>query len=157
MKEETKWIVGSIGAAILLVAGLLAGQIATVSASLNARIDDVNDRIDNLRADVTVQIAGVNTRIDVVRTQVGDEIAALSAAVSSIAARLNAIEGEKESTDRKSLPEQASDPAAPATKDGDRQAEPPVTPAEPARTPQAQAEAAPKAAEPVVSADQRSD
>ena len=162
MKSDTKWIIGSMGAAILLVAALLSGQIASVSASLNARIDDVNDRIDNLRADVTARIASVDTRIEGVRNELGERIATLAGEISSIAAREGAVESEAGATDPELLPspatnESGSDPTAPATKDPAAQAEPPAQPAEPEGTAEAQPEPAPEPAEPVVSPDQRRD
>ena len=75
---ETKAIIKSIvgtgvglATLLLMLAGLTLQQNANVNARIddvNARIDDVNAnlnaRIDDLRADVTAQIAGVNTRID---------------------------------------------------------------------------------------------
>ena len=92
MSSDTKWIIGTIVPAVLLVAALLSAQIASVSGSLNARIDDVNARIDDLRADLAAQIAGVDTRVDGVRNELGEEIAALRGDVSSIASRLGAVE-----------------------------------------------------------------
>lgn len=49
MGHDTKWIIGTV----VLLAGLLAAQIA-----------GVNTRIDDVRTDLTQQIAGVNARID---------------------------------------------------------------------------------------------
>ncbi len=48
MSGDTKWIVGTIIPTILLVAGLLSAQIAGV----NARIDDLSDRVERLETDV---------------------------------------------------------------------------------------------------------
>ena len=48
MSSDTKWIIGTIVPAILVVAGLLSVQIAGV----NARIDDLNARLERLEPDV---------------------------------------------------------------------------------------------------------
>ena len=49
---DTKWIIGTIVPAVLVVAGLLFAQISGVDSSLNARIDDVNGRLERLATDV---------------------------------------------------------------------------------------------------------
>ena len=48
MTSDTKWIIGTIVPAILVVAGLLSVQISGV----NARIDDLNSRLERLETDV---------------------------------------------------------------------------------------------------------
>ena len=48
MSSDTKWIIGTIVPAILVVAGLLSVQISGV----NARIDDLNGRMARLETDV---------------------------------------------------------------------------------------------------------
>ena len=48
MSTDTKWIIGTIVPAILVVAGLLSVQITGV----NVRIDDLNGRLERLEADV---------------------------------------------------------------------------------------------------------
>ena len=48
MTSDTKWIIGTIVPAILLVGGLLSVQITGV----NARIDDLNGRMERLETDV---------------------------------------------------------------------------------------------------------
>lgn len=48
MSSDTKWIIGTIVPAILVVAGLLSVQISGV----NARIDDLNGRMERLETDV---------------------------------------------------------------------------------------------------------
>ena len=52
MSNDTKWIIGTIVPALLVVAGLLSMQIAGVSTSLNARIDDMNSRLARLETEV---------------------------------------------------------------------------------------------------------
>ena len=159
MGSETKWIIGTVVPAVLLVAALLSAQIASMSGSLNTRIDDVNDRIDDLRADLTAQIAGVNTRIDDVREALEEEIAVLRTDVGSVAARLRAVELALGLTDPDLAPapeagEQTveSDPDAPAAS-LDPQPEPATSPAEPAASPDPQPEPATSPAEPAVSPD----
>ena len=48
MSSDTKWIIGTIIPAILVVAGLLSMQIA----GINARIDDLSTRLERLETDV---------------------------------------------------------------------------------------------------------
>lgn len=48
MSSDTKWILGTIIPAILVVAGLLSMQIA----GINARIDDLSARLERLETDV---------------------------------------------------------------------------------------------------------
>ena len=48
MSSDTKWIIGTIVFAILVVGGLLSVQITGV----NARIDDLNGRLERLETDV---------------------------------------------------------------------------------------------------------
>ncbi|MCE2513780.1 MAG: hypothetical protein J4F37_01985 [Acidobacteria bacterium] len=48
MTNDTRWIIGTIVPAILVVAGLLSVQIAGV----NSRIDDLNGRLQRLETDV---------------------------------------------------------------------------------------------------------
>ena len=52
MSTDTKWIIGTIVPAILVVAGLLSAQISGVDSSPNARIDDMNGRLERLETDV---------------------------------------------------------------------------------------------------------
>ena len=47
ISSDTKWIIGTIVPAILVVAGLLSMQIAGV----NARLDDTNARLERLEGD----------------------------------------------------------------------------------------------------------
>ncbi len=60
MSTDTKWLIGTIVPAILVVAGLLSAQIA----GLNARIDDVNARFGDVNARVGDVTANVNARFD---------------------------------------------------------------------------------------------
>ena len=48
MSSDTKWIIGTIVPAILVVAGLLSVQISGV----NTRIDDLNGRMERLESDI---------------------------------------------------------------------------------------------------------
>ena len=95
MSSDTKWIIGTIVPAILVVAGLLSAQIAGVNARIddvNARIGDVNARIDTLRTDVNARIDDVNARIDALRADLKGEIAVLRDDLRSMDARLRAVE-----------------------------------------------------------------
>ena len=88
MNSDARWIIGTLVPVFLLVAGLLAAQIASVSRGLNTRIDDVNGRID----DLAERIADVNGSVGDVRTELQDEIAVLRSDVGGIAERLPAVE-----------------------------------------------------------------
>ena len=48
MSSDAKWIIGTIGPTILAVGGLLSVQLSGV----NARIDDLNGRLERLETDV---------------------------------------------------------------------------------------------------------
>ena len=141
MGGDAKWIIGTLVPVVLLVTGLLSAQIASVSGSLTTRIDDVNDRID----DLTAQIAGVNTGIDEVRDELEGEIAALRADLSSIAADLRAGRPapgltEPEGPSAPDAGEETADAAAPAPDEGGEAVEP--APDAPEGSPDPQAEPA---------------
>ena len=155
MGSETKWIIGTVVPAVLLVAALLSAQIASMSGSLNTRIDDVNDRIEGLQADLTAQIADVHTRIDELRTELGEEIAVLRSDVRSFDARLRAVELELGPVAPDFVPapagdEQTPDSAAPVVSP-EPQPEPPSDPAAPVASPEPQGEPASDPAAPVAS------
>ena len=60
MSTDTKWIIGTIVPAILVVAGLLSAQIA-----------GVNDRIDDLRADLTARMDRLDERLRNLEVAIG--------------------------------------------------------------------------------------
>lgn len=100
LNSDARWIIGTLVPVFLLVAGLLAAQIASVSRGLNTRIDEVNGRID----DLTEQIAGVDARIDDVRTELQSEIAVLRSDVASIAEQPSAVEPAPGGTEPNAVP-----------------------------------------------------
>ena len=55
MSNDTKWIIGTA----VILGGLLSAQIAGV----NARFDDLNTRIDDLRTDLTARIGDLRTEL----------------------------------------------------------------------------------------------
>ena len=135
LNSDARWIIGTLVPVFLLVAGLLAAQIASVSRGLNTRIDEVNGRID----DLTEQIAGVDARIDDVRTELQDEIAVLRSDVAGIAERLSTVEPAPGGTEPNVVPAQAAgepetSPDAPETSP-DAPAEPPADPDAPVVAP----------------------
>ena len=134
MGGDAKWIIGTLVPVVLLVTGLLSAQIASVSGSLTTRIDDVNDRIDDLRTDLMAEIAGVRTGVDDVRDAVEEQIAVLRGEVSSIAARLPAAApaSDEADTDSVEAPDEAEPDAAAPAVDPDPQPEPQTDPAAPA-------------------------
>lgn len=131
MGGDAKWIIGTLVPVVLLATGLLSAQIASVSGSLSTRIDDVNERIDDLRTDVMAEIAGANTRVDDVRDALDEQIAVLRGELSSIAAGFPAVAPAADEADTGSAPapnEAEPDAGAPAG-DPDSQPEPPADPA----------------------------
>ena len=147
MGGDAKWIIGTLVPVVLLATGLLSAQIASVSGSLNARLDELDERIDDLRTDVTAQIAGVDGRIDEVSNELGDEIAVLRGDVGGTDPNLAPPPDEGEpaqgaaapAEDPDAQPEPSPDPEAPA-EDPDAQPEPPSDPEAPAEDPDAQPE-----------------
>ena len=63
MSSDTKWIIGTILPAILVVAGLLSAQIAGGNAGLNRRIDDLNATVNARFDDVHRRIDGMQDDI----------------------------------------------------------------------------------------------
>ena len=61
MNSDTKWIIGTV----VVLAGLLSGQIAGV----NARIDDVHARIDDVHADLIARMDRIDARMDRIETR----------------------------------------------------------------------------------------
>lgn len=86
MNSDARWIIGTLVPVFLLVAGLLAAQIASVNRGLNTRIDEVNGRID----DLAERVGGMDARVEDVRTGLQDEIAVLRGDVAGIAEGLSA-------------------------------------------------------------------
>ena len=141
MNSDARWIIGTLVPVFLLVAGLLAAQIASVNRGLNTRIDEVHDRIDDLMENV----AAVDTRVDDVRTGLRDEIAVLRSDLDSIAARLPGVDPAPPATGADPAPDagaQAVDPAAPEAASDSPDAAP-----EPAAEPQPEPAADPDASE----------
>ena len=134
MNSDARWIIGTLVPVFLLVAGLLAAQIASVSRGINTRIDDVNGRIDEL----TERVAGVDVRIDDVRTELQDEIAVLRSDVGSIAERSATVEPAPGGTD----------PGVAAPADAGGQAVDPDAPEAASDSPEAAVEAAEPQPEP---------
>ena len=77
MSTDTKWIIGTIVPAILVMAGLLSAQISGVDASLNTRIDGMNDRLERLETDVR---------------SMGDRLRAVEATFLEVGQRLETLE-----------------------------------------------------------------
>ena len=88
MSNDTKWIIGTA----VVLGGLLSAQIAGV----NARFDDLNTRIDDLRADLTVRIdnvrADLTARIDDLRTELTTRMDRLEGRIDGMDERLRAVE-----------------------------------------------------------------
>ncbi len=137
MNSDARWIIGTLVPVFLLVAGLLAAQIASVNRGLNTRIDEVHDRIDDLMENV----AAVDTRVDDVRTGLRDEIAVLRSDLDSIAARLPGADPAPPATGA-DAGAQAVDPDAP-----EAASESPDAAPEPAAEPQPEPAADPDASE----------
>ena len=134
MGGDAKWIIGTLVPVVLLATGLLSAQIASVSGSLSTRIDDVNERIEELRTDVMAEIAGANTRVDDVRDALEDQIAVLRGELSDIAAGLPVVAPAADEADTESVaaPDEAEPDASAPAGDPDPQSEPATDPAAPA-------------------------
>ena len=99
MSTDTKWIVGTGAAIILSVVGTgvaLGGLLSVQFTALDARFDDVNARIDDLRADLTAEIAAVKAdltaEIATVKADLTAEIAVVRDDLRRVDDRLRAVE-----------------------------------------------------------------
>ncbi len=79
MGIDTKWVVGTGVAVILSVVGTGVALGVFLLSGVNARFDDVNARIDDLRTELNARFDDVNARIDDLRTE--------------LIARIEAVEG----------------------------------------------------------------
>ena len=81
MSKDTKAIIGTIVGTGLVVAGLLSAQLSSglaglntridgLSASANARFDDVHGRIDDVVANVNARFSDLNARFDDLREDI---------------------------------------------------------------------------------------
>ena len=77
MSNDTKWVIGTL----VLLAGLMSAQFVGV----NARIDDVNTRFDDLRADM-------NARFDDLRADMNVRFDAVDARFDAVNARMDRME-----------------------------------------------------------------
>ena len=75
MSNDTKAIIGTIVAVAISLGGLFGGLLSVQFSGINARFDDVNMRIDDLRSDVIARIddlrADLTARIEAVESDVG--------------------------------------------------------------------------------------
>ena len=102
MSTDTRWIVGTGAAIILSVVGTgvaLGGLLSVQFTAIDARFDDVNARIDDLRADLTAEIAAVKAdlsgEIAVVRDdlrRMDDRLRAVEIAFGKVDQRLETLE-----------------------------------------------------------------
>ena len=81
MSTDTKWIIGTIVPAILVAAGLLSAQIA-----------GVNNRIDDLRADLTARMDRLEARLDARMDRLDERLRNVEIAIGQIDQRLLTIE-----------------------------------------------------------------
>ena len=69
MSGDTKWIIGTV----VVLAGLLSAQMAGQLAAVNDRIDDLRAdltaRIDDVRDDLTARMDRIETRMDRIETR----------------------------------------------------------------------------------------
>ena len=94
MSTDTKWTVGTGAAIILSVVGTGVALGGLLSVQFDARFDDVNARIDDLRADLTVEIATVKAdltaEIAAVKADLTAEIATVKADLTAEIATVKA-------------------------------------------------------------------
>ena len=92
MSKDTKWIIGTIIPAILVVAGLLSAQIAGV----NTRIDDLRAgltaRMDSIEARLDARMDGLEARLDARMDGLDERVRAVEIALAKVDQRLLTIE-----------------------------------------------------------------
>lgn len=84
--SDRKWLVGSIigtGGAIATLLLALTGLIVQQNANVNARIDDVHRRIDDVQSEIRGLRADVQSQIRELRADVQSQIRELRAEVQS--------------------------------------------------------------------------
>ena len=107
MSNDTKWIIGTIISAALVVAGLLSAQIA-----------GVNTRIDDLRADLTARMDRLEARLDTRMDRLEARMDGLDERVRNVEIALAKVEQRLLTIERVVLP--APEPPAPPSDRPDR-------------------------------------
>ena len=95
MGIDTKWVVGTGVAVILSVVGTGVALGVFLLSGVNARFDDVNARIDDLRTELIARIEAVEGNLAGVRTDLrrfDDRLRAVEIALGQVDQRLETLE-----------------------------------------------------------------
>ena len=107
MSTDTKWIVGTGAAIILSVVGTgvaLGGLLSVQFTAIDARFDDVNARIDDLRADLTAEIAAVKADLSGEITVVRDDLRRMDDRLRAVEIAFGKVDQRLETLERLHLP-----------------------------------------------------
>ena len=92
MSTDTKWIIGTIVPAILVVGGLLSAQIAGVNARIDDLRADLTARMDRLEARLDTRMDRLETRLDARMDRLDERLRNVEVAIGQIDQRLLTIE-----------------------------------------------------------------
>ena len=107
MSTDTKWIVGTGAAIILSVVGTgvaLGGLLSVQFTAIDARFDDVNARIDDLRADLTAEIAAVKADLSADIAAVRDDLRRMDDRLRAVEIAFGKVDQRLETLERLHLP-----------------------------------------------------
>ena len=107
MSTDTRWIVGTGAAIILSVVGTgvaLGGLLFVQFTAIDARFDDVNARIDDLRADLTAEIAAVKADLSGEITVVRDDLRRMDDRLRAVEIAFGKVDQRLETLERLHLP-----------------------------------------------------
>ena len=107
MSMDTKWIVGTGAAIILSVVGTgvaLGGLLSVQFTAIDARFDDVNARIDDLRADLSAEIAAVKADLSGEIAVVRDDLRRMDDRLRAVEITFGKVDQRLETLERLHLP-----------------------------------------------------
>ena len=111
MSNDTKWIIGTIVPAILVVAGLLSAQIAGVNARIDDLLADLTARMDRLEARLEARIDDLRAELTTRMDRLGGRIDGLDERVRNVEIALAKVDQRLLTIERVVLP--APEPPAP--------------------------------------------
>ena len=104
MSTDTKWIVGTGVAIILSVVGTGVALGGLLSIQFDARFDDVNVRIDDLRADLTAEMAAVKADLSAEIAVVRDDLRRMDDRLRAVEIAFGKVDQRLETLERLHLP-----------------------------------------------------
>ena len=107
MSMDTKWIVGTGAAIILSGVGTgvaLGGLLSVQFTAIDARFDDVNARIDDLRADLSAEIAAVKADLSGEIAVVRDDLRRMDDRLRAVEITFGKVDQRLETLERLHLP-----------------------------------------------------